>query len=302
VTSNRLVRGLKRFGGTILPDISTSDKGNAMIAVEEAVCNYILGAEEHERSRLLLQGEIHRAEAEQLLARLSLPVGGRALDLGCGPLGILDMLSAAVGPDGTALGIDNEPRMIARAHNAVSERRLANVELALAEATDTGLEADSMDIAHERLVLINHRSPRGVIDEMARVVAPDGWVLLQEVDCDCWCCEPGHSAWDELYAAWTETLRAEGLDPFIGRRLPPLLRAAGLRDVGFDLHAYHWGAGHPYKTLLLHFTEVLRPHIVEHRALSTKRLALLEAELAQHLAKPETFVIHPLFCQAWGRR
>jgi hypothetical protein len=32
------------------------------------------------------------------------------------------------------------------------------------------------------------------------------------------------------------------------------------------------------------------------------RLNRLVAEVEQHLARPDTFVIHSLFFQAWGRR
>jgi hypothetical protein len=72
--------------------------------------------------------------------------------------------------------------------------------------------------------------------------------------------------------------------------------------VAFEVHAYHWGPGHPYQTLLLYFTDLLRERILDAGLLTADRLEGLEAELAQHLAIPGTFVIHPLFFQAWARR
>ena len=59
-----------------------------------------LGADEDEPARLLAQGEARRAQTEALLDRLNLPVGGRAVDFGCGPLGVLDVLSFRVGSGG----------------------------------------------------------------------------------------------------------------------------------------------------------------------------------------------------------
>ena len=209
---------------------------------------------------------------------------------------------ASVGPSGGAIGIDKEPRMIAHAHRTITERALSNVKLALGEASHTGLASRSFDLAHERLVLINHPDPQDVVAEMARVVRPGGWVALQEVDCELWRCEPRHDAWDELHLAFLESFDAAGRDPYVGRRLPALLRQAGLTDVDFDVHACHWGPGHPYQTLLLYFTELLREHILEAGLLTVDRLDGLEAELERHLARPDTFVIHPLFFQAWARR
>ena len=112
---------------------------------DPAVHEYILGADESERSRLLLQSEIHRAQAERLLERLDVGSGGRVIDIGCGPLGVLDLLSMMVGRNGRAIGLDNEPRMIAHARRTIAEWNLANVELVLADAADTGIEAGSLD-------------------------------------------------------------------------------------------------------------------------------------------------------------
>ena len=122
---------------------------------------YLLGAEDSERARLLLQGRIHRAQAERLFERLDVGAGGRVLDVGGGPLGVLDLLSAAVGPQGEVIGLDNEPGMIAHASLTITELNLANVRLVLGEAADTQLAAGSLDLAHERLVLINHPATTG---------------------------------------------------------------------------------------------------------------------------------------------
>ena len=273
-----------------------------MTTVKLSASNYLLGADEPERSRLLLQAEIHRTQAEQLLHRVSVPAGGTALDLGCGPLGVLDLLGSAVGPAGRAIGIDNEPRMIAHARRTLAELGLTNAEVALGDAGHTGLADNSIDFAHERLVLINHPAPRDVVAEMARVVRPGGWMALQEVDAESWTCEPRHPAWDELYLAFVQAFVSTGRDPAVGRRLPALLRDAGLADVSLDVHAFHWGPGHPYQTLLLYFTAILRERILQAGILTADRLDGLQAQLARHLARPETFVIHPLLFQVWARR
>jgi hypothetical protein len=57
---------------------------------------YFLGADETERARLRAQGEVHLVATEALLE----PLDGRVVDFGCGPLGVLDMLSRRVGPVG----------------------------------------------------------------------------------------------------------------------------------------------------------------------------------------------------------
>jgi hypothetical protein len=58
---------------------------------------YLLGSSQTERARLLAQCEIHAPETQWLLDHLGMKAGWRALDVGCGPLGIVDLLSARVG-------------------------------------------------------------------------------------------------------------------------------------------------------------------------------------------------------------
>jgi hypothetical protein len=104
--------------------------------------------------------------------------------------------------------------------------------------------------------------------------------------------------YDALVAAW----QAAGLDPFIGRRMPALLRNAGLIDISLDVHARIWRFTDPYQMLLLKFLGIFRDRILSGGFLTAGQLDRLTTELHEHLAKPETFVIYALFFQAWGRK
>jgi trans-aconitate methyltransferase len=96
---------------------------------QEAAQEYILGADDSELVRLLAQAEIRCREAELLLDRISVGAGARALDVGCGPLGVLHLLSERVGPTGEVVGLDRERRMVVLAGRTIAERGLANVRL-----------------------------------------------------------------------------------------------------------------------------------------------------------------------------
>jgi hypothetical protein len=67
-------------------------------------------------------------------------------------------------------------------------------------------------------------------------------------------------------------------------------------DTGF------WQTGHPYRTLRLKFVSILRERIVAGGPVDARRLDRLIAEAELHLAKPASYVIHPLLIQAWGRK
>jgi SAM-dependent methyltransferase len=263
---------------------------------------YVLGSSPAERDRLLAQGELFAPEARALLDRVGVRPGWRAVDVGCGPLGILDLLAERVGPAGSVVGLDREPRMLAMAREVVAARGLAGVTLATGEATATGLPRGTFDLAHARLLLVNVPRPERVLAEMAALVRPGGVVATQEVDWISWTCEPPHPAWDRLLRANEAVWNGRGMDVRVGRRLPGLLRAAGLADVEFTVHARVWRPGDLYQTLLLAFTRLNRDEIVARGLLAEAELARALAELEAHLAAPGTLVLFALFCQAWGRK
>jgi hypothetical protein len=61
---------------------------------------YLLGHSENEERRLRTQAEDLRQESARLLDRVGVAAGSRAIDLGCSPQGLLDLLSERVGPLG----------------------------------------------------------------------------------------------------------------------------------------------------------------------------------------------------------
>lgn len=276
-----------RHGGTVTV---TTDPG------------YVLGAEAPELARLLFQAELHRVEATWLLDRVALPAGGRAVDLGCGPLGIMDLLAEQVGPTGEVVGVDNEPRMLTLATRVLADRGLAGVRLVEADATATGLEPAAFELAHARLVLVNVRQPEAVVAEMARLVRPGGAVAVQDTDWISWTCLPAHPAWDRVRDALAAFRAARGLDVGMGRRLPGLLEAAGLVDVQAEGRVRFFRSDHPYQTLLLTFARLHADAMVADGLVGGDELDELVGQLERHLADPATVTVYATHVMAWGRR
>ena len=58
---------------------------------------YLLGHSYDEERRLKKQAEELRQESARMFDRIGIEKGSRAIDLGCGPQGVLDLLSERVG-------------------------------------------------------------------------------------------------------------------------------------------------------------------------------------------------------------
>lgn len=263
---------------------------------------YLLGNSPDERERLLRQGELFDPAARSLLDRMELRPGARALEIGCGPLGILDQISERVGPQGSVVGLDRDAQMRDWARLSIAERALGNVEIVAGEAESTGLPRESFDLVHARLVLINVAACGEVVSEMAALARPGGLVAVQDLDWVSWICEPPHPAWDTLVRVTAQVRKAHGLDIHIGRHLAALLRAAGLQDVAVQAFSLVWKPGDLYQYLLINFAELHREKIVDAGLLSDQEMTDLGESLRAHLDQPETLVVHPLLFQAWGRK
>jgi ubiquinone/menaquinone biosynthesis C-methylase UbiE len=131
---------------------------------------YALGNDDEERERLRRQAVELSAQATTLLDRFGLRPGQSAIDLGCGPRGIIDLLSDRVGPHGRVVGLELDPANVALARSFVHNEGLENTTIIEGDARRTGLAAPSFDLVHARTLLIN-------IPEPAAVTGVVGWAL-----------------------------------------------------------------------------------------------------------------------------
>ena len=264
--------------------------------------DYALGIDAAESARLRRQSAELRPESTGLLSQLGLRPGQHAIDLGCGPSGILDLLGAAVGPGGQVTGIDADPGHVALATEYAAQHGLGNVEVRAADAQHTGLPAGSFDLVHARTLLATIPGPAEVLAEMVRLATPGGWVASQEPDVEHGLCYPPLPAWDRLRELLAASFRRAGADPCIGRRLPEMYRAAGLEQIGVTVHASCYPAGHSRRTLLPDLVRSLHPVILELGLAGQRELAEVDQAARRHLADPRTLMMPHLLVVTWGRK
>jgi SAM-dependent methyltransferase len=264
--------------------------------------DYVLGGTLTEQQRLLAQTEGFDPEAQWLLDQLPVQPGWRAIDVGCGPFGILHRLAERVGPRGRVVGLERETRFAAMAQQQIRQRALSSVQIVQADGTASGLAPGAFDLVHERLVLINLPQPERLLTEMVALARPGGWVAAQEIDSAAWFCEPPHPAWDRLFEIFEAVFRANGLTPFFGRQLPRLLRAAGLTDVRVAVHGHIDEPGEYRRTHLLSLIASVRERALTLGLSNDEELEALTTALRAHLDRPDTLVSRQLLFQAWGRQ
>ncbi len=263
---------------------------------------YILGHSRAEEERLRKQARELENEARWLLDRLDVRPGSRAIDIGCGPQGILDLLSERVGREGRVVGLEKDAQSASSAREFVAARGLGNVEVMPGDAKATGLPRGSFDVVHARLVLVNVPEPERVVEEMVALARPGGVVASHEADYLTHVCDPPSPAWSRLFEVYDAYSRANGIDLFVGRRTHRMFHDAGLVGIHVNPVVHVYPEGHNRRTIFWDFMQNVRERVIAHGLIREAELTRLMDELKRHLDHPGTLVVSHLFFQVWGRK
>lgn len=170
-----------------------------------------------------------KAARAYVLGQTGLSSSSIALDVGCGT-GALYRLNGL----GTTIGVD-----IDRGALDFFKHEYPSAALIHADAADLPMPDGMFDAAFAHFLMLWVRDPSKVVREMARVVKPGGWVIFfAEPDHDR---RIDHPMVNEKFGEWQSiSLRTQGADTSIGRRLGSILTGAGLEDVKFGLLGGEW--------------------------------------------------------------
>jgi SAM-dependent methyltransferase len=258
---------------------------------------YLLADQPSELERLRLQSLVWEPSGRQLLAKVGGASGGRALDVGCGALGWLRILSEWVGPSGQTVGTDIDENLLTAARSFLDGQGISNVELVVDDLFESKLEPQSFDLVHARYEIAPLGRGREQLVSHRRLVRPGGALVLEEWDLGSWHFNPSAPAAERLIGLLSEIFDALGGEA--GRRLPQLLSEIGIEQPEIDAHVVALKPGHPYLQLPLQFSVALESRLLE--KLSEDELASLRGDAERELAEPGRWGTTFTLIQSWGR-
>jgi len=121
---------------------------------------------------------------EALDALLAPAPGQRLVEIGAGRGTYALELALAVLPGGEVTMVDDQPRLLQEALRSAHDRDLANVSAALADVRYLPFEDHSFDAAYLVNALGRFVDVPSALAEIARVVAPDGRIVVGELHGD----------------------------------------------------------------------------------------------------------------------
>jgi ubiquinone/menaquinone biosynthesis C-methylase UbiE len=264
--------------------------------------HYPIERREGEIARLQMQAAAIEFDAGVMLDRIGVGPGWRCLDLGCGPGGIVELLSGRVGPAGRVVALDADPVFLEHARGLARERRLGNVEFVQGDAYRTGLPRGSFDFVHVRFLAGIVGEPQGLIAEATGLTRPGGTVAFQEPDISTLKCYPPHAAWDRLTQALEQVFVNVGNDVRLGQRLYQLVRHAGLENVRYRPFLLGFRFDDRMADFLPATVESVRGALRRDNLIGDAELEAALAACRHHLADPDTVSTYVTVAQVWGQR
>lgn len=166
--------------------------------------------------------------------QLGVGAGWSCWEVGAGGPTVASWLAERVGPGGRVVATDIDTTWLTGLP--------ANVTVARHDVGADPPPAGPFDLVHARLVLVHVVERDEALRRMVEVLRPGGWLLVEDFDpallpdaCLDPTTEAEHRA-NRIRAGFIDLLAKRGVDLMYGRKLPRLLRQAGLLDVGADAY------------------------------------------------------------------
>jgi SAM-dependent methyltransferase len=228
------------------------------------------------------------------LSALGVGPGWRCLEVGAGGGSIATWLAERVGPSGSVLATDVEPRFLEALNRP-------NLEVRRHDITVDPLPEATFDLVHTRLVLLHLPERERALDRMVAALRPGGWLLAEEFDAMALPPDPELNPDEQpVEALWTmrRLMTERGVDLRFGRRLPGWLKARGLVEIEAEGRTFLWRGGSPGGQLDRSNVEQLRGALLEGGFIDEQEL---ERDLAR-LDDPEVVWPSPILWAVVARR
>jgi arsenite methyltransferase len=187
-----------------------------------------------------------KAICAHYMARITLPAGARVLEVGCGNGAATKLIMQHVNP-AQLVGIDPSAAFIDMAGETLAAE--PRVSFAIGDAAATGQGDACFDLVIAHTVYSHLIDPEEALTEARRVLRPGGQLVI--FDGDFATLTVALFDGDPLQAAVGTVLRNLVHAPYVMRRLPALVSAAGLSVRALEPHGYVQTSSPDYLLTLL---------------------------------------------------
>ena len=200
----------------------------SIMSTTDAASHYALGSSDAEHERLIRQAALLAPFTERFFRSAGIGSGQRVLDLGSG-VGDVAMLAARlVGPSGEVVGVERDPRSIARARARAADAGLHKVTFTQSDVSQIP-SGKPFDAVVGRFILMFLPNALAVLRSLTPLVRPGGVVAFHELSWAPFLLLAAHlPLWFAATSLIHETFRRSGANTEMGFALYQLFQQAGL--------------------------------------------------------------------------
>lgn len=200
--------------------------------------SYVMGRNDAETRRLIRQGEFQRSFTQRFLTTAGLKPGMRVLDVGSGAGDVALLAGELVGPEGSVLGTDVNPAVLAVARERAQAAGFSWVAFAEGDCVELSKHGE-YDAIIGRLVLIYQPDPAAALRTLSESLRPGGILAFQELNfaIESIVSHPPTPLWTQFWTWFTEAFRRAGIDTYAGYNLFRHFQNAGLPIPQMELAA-----------------------------------------------------------------
>jgi ubiquinone/menaquinone biosynthesis C-methylase UbiE len=259
---------------------------------------YIIQGGDVGRERLRVLSRAMRPSTMALFEEQQVGPGMHCLDLGCGGGDVTLELARLVAPAGRATGVDVDATVIAIASGECAELGLP-VTFEVKDVERDGFE-QQFDVIYARFILSHLRDPVAMLARVRPALRPGGVIIAEDIDQRGSFCWPANDAFDRYVSLYSQLGQLRGVDPYIGPRLPSLLRDAGYASVEVRVVQPVAASGDVAHVTPLTMAAIA-PQVVSAGLATEAETAAIVAELEAQAADPAAIASFPRVVQAWAR-
>jgi SAM-dependent methyltransferase len=223
---------------------------------------------EGERERLGLMSSLLDPMHRRYIERLGIGPGARTLEVGCGNGSMSAWLAGRTAPGGRALAVDLDL--------SLADANVPGLELRRADILAGPIGPGDFDLVTARAVLHHVADAKAAVANIVASARPGGAILLIEPDfLPVSVAEPAEIR--AFWQGWLAWSREQGIDYFIGRRLPGMLSQLGVAGVGATAETALYPGGSPWAQYWSQTITELRPRLLSSGKLASRSIdAFLE--------------------------
>lgn len=268
------------------------------------ISSYSLAPSDDEHRRLIALATAEEDRVRDACTRAGIGLGHYVVDLGCGPLGALQVLASVVGPVGRVVGIDASGAALDKAR-ALLGSHVQFVHADVNAISPGDIPVAEADLVFSRLFLLHQHDPAKTIRRAAALLRSGGAFIAHEPSdqlSGAPASEPPVPAMTRVWDLVIRAARARGAQTDFGLRGRAYLESAGLTVESHRAYVVHYptalGIDIPRVAL-----QSLRPTLREHDLADRDEIEQLNSELVEASRRTDVqWVSSPLMFEWIARK